>query len=127
MDSGLGQFPATAHPVAMIFGPSIGPESRQQDQHFEEPRVHMLLQLAIPYDDSVLLQAGLGRDEFEREARLLLAGKLFELRRLSSGEAAELCGMGRVEFLIALQRVDVSTSNLGPEAADDDARFATRS
>jgi predicted HTH domain antitoxin len=80
--------------------------------------------LTIPYDDSVLLESSLTRDEFEREAKLLLAAKLFELGRLSSGKAAELCGLGRVEFLLALPRIGVSISNLRPEDADDEAAFA---
>jgi predicted HTH domain antitoxin len=77
----------------------------------------MTRNLTIPYDDSVLLEASLTRDEFEREAKLMLAAKLFELGRLSSGRAAELCGLGRVEFLLALPRVGVSMSNLRPEDA----------
>ena len=80
--------------------------------------------LTIPYDDSVLLESSLTIEEFEREARFLLAAKLFELGRLSSGKAAELCGMERVQFLLALPRVGVSLSNLGPEDADDEVAFA---
>jgi predicted HTH domain antitoxin len=60
----------------------------------------------------VLLETSLPQADFEREAKLLLAAKLFEMGRLSSGKAAELSGMGRVEFLMSLQRVGVSMSNL---------------
>ncbi|MCG6941611.1 MAG: UPF0175 family protein [Thiohalocapsa sp.] len=35
------------------------------------------------------------------QGRFLLALKLFELGRISSGKAAILSGMGRVEFLLA--------------------------
>ncbi len=84
----------------------------------------MTRSLTISYDDSVLLEASLTRDEFEREAQFLLAAKLFELGRLSSGKAAELCGKGRVEFLIGLPRIGISMSNLRPEDADDEAAFA---
>jgi predicted HTH domain antitoxin len=86
----------------------------------------MARSLTIPYDDSVLLETSLTRDEFEREAKLLLAAKLFERGRLSSGKAAELCGLGRVAFLLALPAIGVSISNLGPEDADDEAAFANR-
>ena len=41
------------------------------------------LQLDLP--DSVLLATGQSRDEFSREAKFLLALKLFEVGRLSSG------------------------------------------
>jgi predicted HTH domain antitoxin len=84
----------------------------------------MTRSLTIPYDDAVLLEASLTRDEFEREARFLLASKLYELGRLSSGRAAQLCAMGRVEFLASLGRAGVSISNLRPEDADDEAAFA---
>jgi len=83
--------------------------------------------LQIPYDDSVLLETSLPQADFEKEARLLLAAKLFELGRLSSGKAAELCGMGRVEFLLSLQRVGISMSNLRPEDGIDEVAFAQRS
>ena len=43
--------------------------------------------------------------EFAEELRFLAAAKLYELGRLSSGKAAQLAGMGRVEFLYALAQL----------------------
>ncbi len=86
----------------------------------------MVRTLQIPYDDSVLLEASLRKEDFEREAPLLLAAKLFELGRLSSGKAAELCGMDRVSFLMALARIGGSMSNLRPDDAADEVAFAQR-
>ena len=83
--------------------------------------------LTIPYGDAVLLEASLTREEFEREAVFILAAKLYELGRLSSGKAADLCGKGRVDFLLSLPRVGVSISNLRPEDAADEVAFAQRS
>ena len=40
----------------------------------------------------------------QQERQALSAVKLYELGRLSSGRAAELVGMGRVEFLLSLPR-----------------------
>ncbi|MBL8112678.1 MAG: UPF0175 family protein [Acidobacteria bacterium] len=82
--------------------------------------------LQIPYDDSVLLEVSLQQQDFEKEATFLLAAKLFELGRLSSGSAAQLCGMERVEFLFSLGRIGVSMSNLGPEDAEHEVAFAIR-
>ena len=39
------------------------------------------------------------RQEFEFEAKMAMAAKRFELKRLSSGQAAQMLGMGRVEFI----------------------------
>jgi predicted HTH domain antitoxin len=38
---------------------------------------------------------------------MLAAVKLYEMGRLSSGRAAELAGMSRVEFLLSLNRYKV--------------------
>jgi predicted HTH domain antitoxin len=46
-------------------------------------------------------------EELAREAKFMLALKLFEVGRLSSGKAGTLCGMGRVEFLLAAGRAGV--------------------
>ena len=81
--------------------------------------------LAIEYDDAVLLSAGLPEKEFNEEARFLLAAKLFEQGRLSSGQAAALCGKGRVEFLHSLPRIGISISNLRQEDAASEVEFMT--
>jgi predicted HTH domain antitoxin len=48
--------------------------------------------------------------------RMLAAVKLYELGRLSSGRAAALAGLSRIEFLLALERYKVSP--LEAEARD---------
>lgn len=83
----------------------------------------MKYELTIEYEDDVLFSTGLSRDEFDDEASLLLAAKLYELGRLSSGQAAKLCSKSRVDFLLSLPRIGVSISNLRPEDAVDEVRF----
>jgi predicted HTH domain antitoxin len=61
--------------------------------------------LEIEYGDDVLLSAGLTQEQFNQEARFLLAAKLFELGKLSSGQAARLCGKERVDFLLSLPQI----------------------
>jgi predicted HTH domain antitoxin len=56
--------------------------------------------------------------EFAEEVRFLAAAKLYELGRLSLGKAAQLAGMGRVEFLYALARAGVPAINLRDEEID---------
>ena len=79
--------------------------------------------LMIEYGDDVLFSIGLSREEFDEEARFLLAAKLYELGKLASGQAAQLCGKGRVDFLLSLPRVGVSISNLRSEDADAEVDF----
>ena len=63
----------------------------------------------VPIDvpEKVLLAEKTDAIAFVREMRLLAAIKLYELGRLSSGRAAELAGMPRVEFLLSLGRYKV--------------------
>ncbi len=84
----------------------------------------MLHTLTLEYGDEVLVSLGISAQEFSEEARLLLAAKLYELGRLTSGQAAELCGKGRVEFIMSLPRVGVPMVNLKPEDAADELHFA---
>lgn len=71
------------------------------------------LMIEIPED--VLVGTGQSREDFVREARFLLAAKLFEMGRLSSGKAAALCGMGRVDFILAAGRAGVPVIQLDEE------------
>lgn len=63
--------------------------------------------IAVDIPESVLLAEKTDERAFARELRMLAAVKLYELGRLSSGRAAELAGMPRVEFLLALERYRV--------------------
>jgi predicted HTH domain antitoxin len=64
--------------------------------------------------------------EFAKELPFLAAAKLYELGRLSSGKAAQLAGMERVEFLYALARVGVPAINLRDEQIDREIAAAKR-
>ena len=50
--------------------------------------------------------------QFMHEAKLAMAIKLFEMKRLSSGMAAMLIGMSRIEFLGELHRYGVPMIDL---------------
>ena len=59
--------------------------------------------LSIPYSDDLLVATGKSKEALEQELRFLLAVKLFELRRLSQGKAAQLCGMPKLNFMDDLE------------------------
>ena len=63
--------------------------------------------IAIDVPESVLLAEKTDEHTFARELSMLAAVKLYELGRLSSGRAAELAGVARVEFLLTLERYQV--------------------
>ena len=63
-------------------------------------------QITLDIPDKVLAEK-MDEVSFARELCLLAAVKLYELGRLSSGRAAELADMPRVEFLLALGRYKV--------------------
>lgn len=80
--------------------------------------------LKIEFPESILIPTGQTREGFLEEAKFLLAAKLFELGRLSSGRAAEVCGMDRVTFLLSLHRVGIAALDLDAHDVADDVRYA---
>ena len=62
-------------------------------------------------------------EEFARDARMAMAVKFYEMKRLSSGMAAQLAGVPRVEFLLELHRygvpvIDLSADDIASDAAN---------
>ena len=74
----------------------------------------------IPYSSKLPDALQLSSKQFEQEAVMAMAVKLFELKRLSSGMAASLVGVDRVTFLLSLRRYGVDMINIDPEEIADD-------
>jgi predicted HTH domain antitoxin len=72
-------------------------------------------QLTIPYSDDLLLSLKTTPERFEAEARLLLAVKLYEMGRVSTGIAAQIAGMDRVTFIFELDKFGLSPIGVDPD------------
>ena len=82
------------------------------------------MELKIDYPDILLDALQETREQFEKEAKMAMAAKLFEMKRLSSGMAASLAGMDRVSFLLNLHRYGVSMIDLEEEELFSDVEHA---
>ncbi len=80
--------------------------------------------VSIEIPEEVLISLKETRETIARELQILAAVKLFELGKLSSGRAAQLAGMPRVQFLILLGQYQVSTFSLTTEELERDVNNA---
>lgn len=60
----------------------------------------------------------------DREAKMLLASRLYEKGKLSLGQAAELVGLSKRAFMEILGDYDVSSFNISREDLDSDIENA---
>lgn len=71
--------------------------------------------VVVSYPDDLELAVHLTAEEFAAQILLMAALKMFELGKLSSGKAAELAGISRIEFLEACARYRVPAFNYTAE------------
>ena len=75
----------------------------------------MTIQLTIDLPEDVFALLRTSPTEFVGELRLAAAVKWYELGMISQGKAAELAGVSRQKFLVALHRFKVSPFQVTPE------------
>ncbi len=80
-------------------------------------------ELRIKYPSGFEHAVHLSKEEMEQHIRLMAALKMFELGKVSSGKAAELAGMSRVEFIETCGRYRVSVFNYTPEELEKEIKF----
>jgi predicted HTH domain antitoxin len=62
------------------------------------------------------------RVELDHHLRLMAALKMFELGQISTGKAAELVGISRVDFLQTCGRYRISVFNYSSDEAEEEIR-----
>ena len=76
------------------------------------------------YDDEVLHALCMTADEFREEARILIAVKLHEMGRLSTGAAAGFANVPKPLFLTRLAEYGVDTFEVSEEDLGNDVSNA---
>lgn len=68
--------------------------------------------LLIPIPDELPQMLKMSDEEFQAEAKMLLAAKLYEMGKVTAGIAAKIAGVDRLTFLALLSRYGVPAINL---------------
>ena len=80
--------------------------------------------IPIQCPDSVLISLKETPEKFAKEATNVLAVKLYEMGKLSSGRAAEFAGVSRVSFLQSLGKYGAPIFDLTKEKLERDLKNA---
>jgi predicted HTH domain antitoxin len=65
-------------------------------------------------------------NEFIGKTRFTMAATLWMDGKVTAGQAAKMCGMGKVAFLNELPKHGYPMSNIGLDDLEDEYRFAQR-
>jgi len=80
------------------------------------------IQIEVP--DELLLSLKDTPEEFSRGFRMAAVAKLYEMQKISSGRAAQLADISRVQFLSTVGQYGVSVFDLTEEDLAQDLRNA---
>jgi predicted HTH domain antitoxin len=79
--------------------------------------------ITLEYPDSWLVPMATDALHFAKDAKMAAAVKLFEVGKLTSGQAAQFAGVGRQDFLLGCRQWGVDSVNWDSEEIE--AEFST--
>ena len=82
----------------------------------------LMIQIEVP--EEIFLSLKETPEEFTQEVHRAAAAKLYEMGKMSSGRAAELAGMSRIQFLQDMGHYGVSIFDLTHEELEQDLQNA---
>lgn len=82
--------------------------------------------VAIDYSDELLQTLDMSPEQFQEEARMLLAVRLYEMGSLSTGAAAEFVGTPKTTFLTRMSEYGIEAFNYPAEELEQDVANAQR-
>jgi predicted HTH domain antitoxin len=85
------------------------------------------MKVTIDLPDSLLKELSYGFTDLEREIKFLLAVKLVEMERISTGRAAEWIGIAKPIFLREMDRYGLSAFSIDEESLEQDILDARKS
>jgi predicted HTH domain antitoxin len=78
--------------------------------------------LSVQYPGNIPAVMNVAPELFEEEAKMAMAVKLFELGRLTSGQAAIMAGLSRIAFLLQCRRFGVASAEWSDEDLEQEFR-----
>lgn len=82
------------------------------------------MQINISYPENLPDALLMSHSQFKSDAKMAMAVKLFEMKKISSGIAAKLAGVNRVYFLLSLHRYNVNMIELDNDELKSDIKNA---
>jgi len=80
----------------------------------------MLGQIEISYPETLAFSLKMKNQEFEREMKIISLVKLYELGKISSGMAAKILNISRLDFLTILSLYNVSYLSVSEKDLESD-------
>jgi predicted HTH domain antitoxin len=85
------------------------------------------MKVTIDLPDNLLKELSFGFADLDRELKFLLAVKLIEMGRISTGRAAEWIGISKPRFLLEMGRYGLSAFPIDEKTLEQDILDARKS